>query len=218
MTAPPLPAPLPPPAPPPVDPRPNGFAVAALVCGLLGGAPLGIAFGIIALSRIRRRPQAGRGLAVGGLIASGCWLLIFAAAAVAAVLWWERGQADAAVAVTPRDRVHVSALAPGDCVNELHTEAEEVLDMPVVPCDTPHDGEVYAVFELPAGPFPGEEAVQEEVTVRCEDDLRSFAGAGSEQLEFTFLYPATESFWTEDRQVTCIAFDPDGQRSSSARG
>lgn len=58
--------------PPPVGyPQPtrptNGMAIAALICGLLF-APLGIIFGHISLSQIRRTGEQGRGLAIAGLV------------------------------------------------------------------------------------------------------------------------------------------------------
>lgn len=69
---------LPPPAgfvpggPPPVGylvaPRQtNGMAIAALVCSLVL-APLGIIFGHISLSQIKRTGEGGRGMAIGGLV------------------------------------------------------------------------------------------------------------------------------------------------------
>ena len=73
--------PLPPPPPygtypPPYDPygypgpRPtNGFAIASLICAFLF-APLGIIFGHISLSQIKRTGEEGHGLAVAGLVIS----------------------------------------------------------------------------------------------------------------------------------------------------
>jgi peptidyl-prolyl cis-trans isomerase B (cyclophilin B) len=53
---------------PPPGPRPtNGLAIAALVCGVLF-APLGILFGHLSLSQIKRTGEEGRGLAVAGLV------------------------------------------------------------------------------------------------------------------------------------------------------
>ncbi len=52
----------------------NGFAVASLVCSLFGwvcmfiGAFLGIIFGFVALSQIKRTGQNGRGLAIAGIV------------------------------------------------------------------------------------------------------------------------------------------------------
>jgi peptidyl-prolyl cis-trans isomerase B (cyclophilin B) len=49
-------------------PRPtNGLAIASLVCAFLV-APLGVVFGHISLSQIRRTGEEGRGLAVAGLV------------------------------------------------------------------------------------------------------------------------------------------------------
>ena len=57
------PYPYPPPA------RTNGMAVASLICAFIF-APLGIVFGHISLSQIKRTGEDGRGLAVAGLVIS----------------------------------------------------------------------------------------------------------------------------------------------------
>ena len=60
--------------------RTDGYAVASLLLGVLGitviGAILSIIFGILALRRVRRTGQPGRGLAITGLAFSAIWLLI----------------------------------------------------------------------------------------------------------------------------------------------
>lgn len=69
---------------PPYWPRPvatlplDGFAVAALIFGIIGGWIFGIGFGVAALSRINRGERRGRGLAIAGLWLSAAWLLILA--------------------------------------------------------------------------------------------------------------------------------------------
>lgn len=63
-----------PPAPPPVDrggkPPTNGFAIAALVLGIIGGSVLAIVFGHVARSQIRNSggSQGGMGMATAGLV------------------------------------------------------------------------------------------------------------------------------------------------------
>jgi hypothetical protein len=58
----------------------DGFAVASLLLGVFGitiiGAILSINFGIMALRRVRRTGQPGRGMAIAGLILSAIWLLV----------------------------------------------------------------------------------------------------------------------------------------------
>jgi Domain of unknown function (DUF4190) len=66
----------------PVYPRrygTNGFAVASLLFGIVGGVLLSAIFGFTALSQIRRRGQKGRGLAIAGLVLSGVWMCVFIA-------------------------------------------------------------------------------------------------------------------------------------------
>lgn len=55
------------PYPPPAPARTNGLAIAALVCAFLF-APLGIVFGHLSLSQIKRSGEEGRGLAIAGLV------------------------------------------------------------------------------------------------------------------------------------------------------
>ena len=69
-------------APPaPASSSTDGMAIAGFVLGLLGlagiTAILGIVFGSVALGRIRRTGQGGRGLAIAGIVLGGCWLAFF---------------------------------------------------------------------------------------------------------------------------------------------
>ena len=68
----------------------NGLAIAALVCSLVGlficlPPPLGIVFGFIGRSQIRRNGQQGNGLALAGIIvgfvAVAIWIIIFVVSA-----------------------------------------------------------------------------------------------------------------------------------------
>ena len=58
--------------------RTNGFAIASLVLGILGVVLLGLIFGYIALSQIKRSggTQGGRGMALAGVILSWAWLAL----------------------------------------------------------------------------------------------------------------------------------------------
>lgn len=64
---PPGPYPYPPYPYPPAPQRTNGLAIASLVCAFLF-APLGILFGHLSLSQIKRSGEEGRGLAIAGLV------------------------------------------------------------------------------------------------------------------------------------------------------
>ena len=88
--------PVPPPYgayPPPYDPygyprpRPtNGMAIASLICAFVF-APLGIIFGHISLSQIKRTGEEGHGLAVAGLVISYV-ITVGTIIVMAAVVWF----------------------------------------------------------------------------------------------------------------------------------
>lgn len=81
------------PVPPPYDPygyprpRPtNGMAIASLICAFVF-APLGIIFGHISLSQIKRTGEEGHGLAVAGLVIS-YLITVGTIVVMAAVVWF----------------------------------------------------------------------------------------------------------------------------------
>ena len=55
---------------------PNGCAMWSFTIGLVGGIPISVILGVIALGKIRDTGQSGRGLAIAGLVLSALWLPI----------------------------------------------------------------------------------------------------------------------------------------------
>jgi hypothetical protein len=196
--------------PPPVQ-RANRFAIASLVCGLVGGlgigSVLGIAFGITALVQIKRRPQRGRGIAITGLVISVLTLVVGAGLLTAALLSDSR---DRAAGI---DRVSTGRLEVGQCIRAVG-DSTEVYSMPVVPCDQPHEAEIYHVFTVDDGPFPGYPALEDESSVRCSAALEPYLTPGNEELDVAYVYPH-EGNWPQDRRVTCIAADTTKMRTTS---
>ena len=82
MTEPPEFPAAPPPAygePPPPPRGTDPFAIGALVTSVLGMVFVGIVLGVMALARVRRTGQAGRGMASAALVISGLWLVLIIA-------------------------------------------------------------------------------------------------------------------------------------------
>src|SRR5687768_3961131 len=61
----------------------------------------------------------------------------------------------------------VLAMNVGDCIQL--PDAELVQSVEGVPCVEPHDAQVYAEFDLPDGPFPGDAAIDEQGARGCYD-------------------------------------------------
>lgn len=211
-------APAPSFAPPPRPPRAgtNGFAIASFVLGLLGGFPLSVIFGIVALVQLRRRPRKGKGLAVAGLVLSGVWVLIIALAVTAVIV--SGPERNAAGEITDPGTVTATELTSGDCVNGVRDGAS-VTTLPAVPCTEPHEAEIFAVFSLRLTEWPGDEAVLDEAEKGCEQRIGGYEAAmmDDQTLELMFLHPSVESWRGGDHEVTCMVMDPKGKRTGSLR-
>jgi hypothetical protein len=195
---------------PPQPERTNRFAIASIVFALVGlgvGSVLGIVFGILALVQLKRRPQRGHGVAITGLVLSVLSLLVGTGLLLAVI---KAGANDRAAGI---DRVTTDRLEVGQCIRAVG-ESTEIYSMPVVPCDQPHEAEVYHVFTMDAGPFPGDAAVESESGERCSAALEPYLTPENESLEIVYLYPH-EGNWRQDRRVTCIAADTTTMRTTS---
>jgi hypothetical protein len=199
---------------PPAATGTNGFAIASLVFGLLGGILFALVFGIVALVQLRKRRQNGRGLAIAGIVLASVWVLVIAAGVTAAIIA-DQNDTTAASPATADGSMSVLKLKPGNCLNDLK-ESGSIDNLPVVPCTTAHEGEVYAVFDLADGPWPGDAKVQAKAEERCNTEFDEYAKAPDDKLELFYLHPL-QSTWWRDRAVTCIATDPAGTMTGSLR-
>ena len=101
------------------------------------------------------------------------------------------------------------AMQVGDCFNDTEMGVNEVTEIPAVPCSVPHDNEVYALFDLAPGPFPGDSQVDVIAGQGCYERFEDAIGRSYDESEIAFIsmYP-TEDSWTriDDREVVCIAY------------
>ena len=103
------------------------------------------------------------------------------------------------------------AIRHGDCV-QLPDESF-VASVEGVPCDQPHDAQVYAEFDVTGDVFPGGEALDtmaaDGCTQRWEPALGPYDPASN--LDLSFFTPTEES-WNQggDRNVDCFVITVDG--------
>lgn len=101
----------------------------------------------------------------------------------------------------------------GDCLGGGVTGEIESVDG--VPCDQPHQSEVYYSFAIPEGDgtFPGTEAVQDQADQGCLDAFQGFVGIDfdSSVYDISTLTPTAES-WAQikDREVLCLIGQGEG--------
>jgi hypothetical protein len=175
-------------------------AILSLVFGLLGGILISVILGIVALTQIPKKNQKGKGLAVAGLVISGLWLV----GLVAGFALFGDGEPDrdASGQVTATQNTQPDKLRVGDCVSEI--KEGDVTDVKVVPCEQPNGGKVFAVFDLPAGKWPGLPAVQQAAETGCTDRWKALGQQADQESSIFYLHP-TENGWSlGDRGTTCL--------------
>jgi Domain of unknown function (DUF4190)/Septum formation len=208
-----------PPSPPPSGGT-NGFAIASLIFGILGGVLLSVIFGIVALSQVKRRNQRGKGLAVAGLVLSGIWLLVIVVG-VGVALVASRDAGGPGSALRPSHSSTRDNLAVGDCINgllNLNLDQDLQRTPPTVACTEPHEGEVYHVITLTDAAFPGDATIQKKAEDGCADALPGYApNEKTKDLEVYYLYPTSRSWILGDRDITCLAVSEGTKLTGSLR-
>ncbi|WP_328450354.1 DUF4190 domain-containing protein [Amycolatopsis sp. NBC_00438] len=178
----------------------DGFAVASLATGVLGffgiTALLGLVFGIVALVRIHRSGERGRGFAIGGIAASVAWAI---AVPVAAVLLL--------AALASSSNAPILAMQVDDCYNV----ARPAQDAAKVSCDGDHDGLLLDSFTMagPQVPYPGDRKVRDSALSVCSDRLKSLledAGAVPAEPMITG-YGPDEAAWAKGSRTAMCGFE-----------
>ena len=117
----------------------------------------------------------------------------------------------------------VFELAVGTCFNDPGS-AEEIQSVGSVPCETPHDNEVFALVDFPAGPddaFPGREALSTFGDEQCQGaQFEDYVGVPyAESRYFATQLTPTEGSWEQgDREVVCLLYDSTTQITGTVRG
>jgi Septum formation len=100
--------------------------------------------------------------------------------------------------------VTLDELKVGECLRV--SDADNLPDdIPLVPCAQAHQLEVFGVFDLPEGAWPGDDSVEAAADQRCTPLFTSYVGASADDPKYTWSYylPSKED-WSDDvRRVVC---------------
>ncbi|MFF3816249.1 DUF4190 domain-containing protein [Streptomyces bluensis] len=183
----------------------NGFAIAALVLGILCFLPLvGLVLGIVGLVQIKKKGERGKGMAVSGIVLSsiGAVLMTVSLATGGARAFWE-GFEEAA-----RENGSTFSVEKGECFNAPNGSLEGyAYGVDTVPCDGEHDAEVFANFEIPGADYPGDDELTETADEKCYDLADAYAmdsWALPEYVDVYYFTPTRQSWGAGDREVTCM--------------
>lgn len=190
--------------------RIDGFAVAALIFGILPLAPFALAAGLAGLARTAGGRRPGRPAAVGGLVLAGGWAV---AGAVAGVLVFLPGPAPRLQ--LPRDTVFT--LRAGQCAD---TAGNGVSRAHAVPCSQPHAAEIYASYRLAGQGWPGQAAVSQRARQGCQARLAGYLDPAllGASLTASYAYPDQVSWAAGARTIVCEIRGAGGLLTGSVRG
>lgn len=98
----------------------------------------------------------------------------------------------------------------GDCLDM--EELGSVVDtLPTVPCEDPHEAEVYAVLDLESDAAFDQGTIDTDAFDACEALFEDFVGVVYEDsvIEIWYLYPDAAGWDAGDREVICTAAEID---------
>lgn len=110
---------------------------------------------------------------------------------------------------TEAGEVRADRLRVGDCFDDQDDESPD--GFPVVPCDQPHDNEVFFAFVVPGDDFPGQDALADQAAARCGDQpFTQYVGEPVEAtaLRVFYVLPSRETWERfDDRTIICALYD-----------
>ncbi|MFJ4781499.1 septum formation family protein [Streptomyces sp. NPDC088762] len=215
------------PAPPPSQ-KTNVLAVVAFVASLVCVPLIPLILAFIALSQIRNRGEKGKGFAIAAIVIQGVALVLVVGLGGLGVL--DSGpKRDESGQVTGPGTSDVHDIRTGDCFDTEddlteHTEGtggEAAPSVRIVPCEQPHEGEAYAVFDLEDGPYPGTEKIIALADDKCGGTLLTdYVGDAAklpQTMRTSYYYPKSGSWDQGDHEVTCVLTDSSGSSTGSVR-
>ena len=147
-------------------------------------------------------------------------IIAIAGAAIAAAIGiTSAAERNAAGEITSAGVVDAFEIRLGDCFDDEAFESTEISEIPGVPCSEPHDNEVYAVFDVPDGEWPGDERIEELAYEGCFDRFAGAIGKDYENsvIDYTTIHPS-EGSWKQrdDREVICVGYHLEFEKLTSS--
>lgn len=197
----------------------SGWAIAALVCGIVGASVLGIIFGFVALSKIRKSGLRGKGLAIAGISLSGVWILLVAVAVAGAIIQPSTPKGLSPGGSPGAASVSVFSLTAGECFDNP-AGASTVTDVSVMPCSRPHNAQIFATFNLHGSSnfdYPGQGTVRQLATNGCNARINADLDKPklTNLMSIRFIFPTVGSWLTGHRTVACMIVNPTPDLRSS---
>ena len=194
----------------------SGWAITSFVLGLIGVVLLSLIFGILALRRIKRTGQRGRGLAIAGLVLSAVWVVLFIIIAVVGNLG-SATRSPSTGGITHSGNLSVFSLSVGDCFNNP-PGATSLTTVTAIPCTQAHNAQIYAKFNVSGSivNYPGTSSLTRLATSGCNARVGILDKSKiTNSMTIRFLYPLADSWLGGNRTIACMIANPTSNITSS---
>lgn len=110
----------------------------------------------------------------------------------------------------------------GDCFDDPEDNAEGLVsDLALIPCDEPHDNEVFALVDYPAEDgeaFPGDDAIETFADEECLPIFEDYVGLPYDEsvLLFAPVKPTADTWADGDREIVCLLYAVDADGNAEA--
>lgn len=121
-------------------------------------------------------------------------------------------QRDDTGAIESAGRVSVFEVRVGDCFDD---HDDEVVRFDAVPCDEPHDNQVFALFDLEGDEWPGDDEATVMSHLGCQERFPAAIGTPlDESVLVSYAIGPGETTWRreDDREVICAAYHRDFEK------
>jgi hypothetical protein len=188
------------------------LSVLAFVFSIIGIVPVGFVLAILALRRIGRSGERGRGMAVTSLLLSCIWVVIIGLGILGAVL----AKPGLSGNIKHPEAVSVFALAKGDCFDNPPPGAGGVANVLGLPCTKAHNAQVFAVYKLTGSDLNYPPNVVSLAKAGCNARKSSINQSDvTSSMKLAWLYPEEPAWLTGRRTVTCLVLNPTKTLTSS---
>jgi len=108
-----------------------------------------------------------------------------------------------AVTTVPTRYAYIFELVVGDCFDDRGTPL-----IPIVPCETPHDREIFAIIDYPEGPYPDDA----DTSALCIAEFEPYVGISFPEsvLGLHKMVPSEDAWAGGERSIYCALTPMDG--------
>jgi hypothetical protein len=202
---------------------PSRLAVTSFLLGLFGivgiSAILGIVLGLVALRRMRRTMQRGKGLAIAGIVLGIAWLAVAVVLVATGTIFGSPTPAPSSASGQP---VNPFSLITGNCFDNPAVTPGHVTDVGSVvrtTCTKPHNAQIFATFAVSGAirSYPGSAKLTDLASSGCNTRAKASLDSSmiTNSMQIRLLFPLQSSWTAGHRTISCIIYNPTATMKSS---